>query len=70
MWHADRRFCLLVSQHGVNGFCVPSGDKDGYVVGLRKLVQDVQLRSKVLLSAVRYLAVMFALFWGVYWSTQ
>ncbi|CAN0329189.1 unnamed protein product, partial [Ectocarpus fasciculatus] len=32
---------------GSNGFCVPSGDQDGYVEGLRKLVQDEDLRDKM-----------------------
>ncbi|CAN0316640.1 unnamed protein product, partial [Ectocarpus sp. 4 AP-2014] len=34
-------------QDGSNGFCVPSGDQDGYVEGLRKLVQDKDLRNKM-----------------------
>ncbi|CAM9404981.1 unnamed protein product, partial [Ectocarpus sp. 8 AP-2014] len=34
-------------QDGSNGFCVPSGDEDGYVEGLRKLVQDKNLRNKM-----------------------
>eukprot|EP00752_Nemacystus_decipiens_P006666 g5993.t1 len=32
---------------GANGICVPSGDELGYVEGLRKLVQDKDLRSKM-----------------------
>lgn len=36
------------AQDGSNGFCVPSGDEDGYEEGLRKLVQDKDLRNKVL----------------------
>ncbi|CAN0312833.1 unnamed protein product, partial [Laminaria digitata] len=32
---------------GANGFCVGVGDKEGYVTGLRKLVQDREQRSKM-----------------------
>eukprot|EP00904_Undaria_pinnatifida_P003715 jgi/Undpi1/13344/HiC_scaffold_8.g03003.m1 len=32
---------------GVNGFCVGIGDKEGYVTGLRKLVQDKDQRNKM-----------------------
>eukprot|EP00903_Cladosiphon_okamuranus_P008536 g8195.t1 len=32
---------------GANGFCVPSGDESGYVEGLRKLVENKELRSKM-----------------------
>ena len=42
------RSLFFSAQHEVNGFCVPCGDKDGYVTGLRNLVKDKNKRNKVL----------------------
>lgn len=53
----ESRTCLhpeLICQRqdGVNGFCVPSANRGGYEVGLRKLVLDESLRRKV--RSIRY----------------
>lgn len=51
--HLNSKFTIRIviflpaPQDGVNGFCVGVGDKEGYVTGLRKLVQDRDERSKV-----------------------
>lgn len=39
--------CCCPEQDGVNGFSVPSADLEGYVVGLRKLVEDNDLRHRM-----------------------
>lgn len=52
--------CVPVElQDGVNGFCVPSGDKEGYVAAVRSLVKDTQLRAKVVTYCLRYPPPLF-----------